>query len=72
MRAALGVFRADRDQSVNLAQMTDLCEQAARGNADLVVFCETAVTGFAGRDDPRHDLGLGEPCPAGLRLLLAP
>jgi predicted amidohydrolase len=63
MRAALGVFRADRDRSVNLAPMTDLCEQAARGNADLVVFCETAVTGFAGRDDPRHDLGLGEPGP---------
>jgi N-carbamoylputrescine amidase len=43
--------------------MTDLCERAARSNADLVVFCETAVTGFAGRDDPRHDPGLGEPVP---------
>lgn len=43
--------------------MADLCERAVRGHADLVVFCEAAVTGFAGRDDPHHDVGLGEPVP---------
>ncbi len=48
---------------MNLAQMTDLCERAARGRADLVVFCEAAVTGFAGNDDSHHDLGLGELVP---------
>jgi N-carbamoylputrescine amidase len=63
MRAALGVFRVDEDRSVNLARMTDLCQRAARSNADLIVFCEAAVTGFAGGDDPRHDAGLGEPVP---------
>ena len=63
MRAALGVFRTDRDRLVNLARMTDLCEQAARGNADLVVLCEAALTGFAGRDDADHDLALGEVVP---------
>ena len=63
MRAALGVFRVDEDRPVNLARMTDLCERAAGGNADLIVFCEAAVTGFAGRDDPRQDAALGEPVP---------
>ena len=57
------MFRTDRDRLVNLARMTDLCEQAARGNADLVVLCEAALTGFAGRDDADHDLALGEVVP---------
>jgi predicted amidohydrolase len=43
--------------SVNLTRMIGLCERAARNDADLVVFCEAAVTGFAGRDDVRHDVG---------------
>ena len=48
---------------MNLATMTGLCDQAAGHGADLVAFCEAALTGFAGNDDPRHDLGLGEPVP---------
>jgi len=48
---------------VNLATMTGLCDQAAGHGADLVAFCEAALTGFAGNDDPRHDLGPGEPVP---------
>lgn len=63
MRAALGVFRAGQDRRANLATMTGLCDQAAGHGADLVAFCEAALTGFAGNDDPRHDLGLGEPVP---------
>jgi hypothetical protein len=63
VRAALGVFRANEDRSLNLARMTDLCERAGRGSAGLVVFSEAAVTGFAGRDDAHHDVGLGEPVP---------
>jgi predicted amidohydrolase len=63
MRAALGVFGAGQDRRVNLARMTGLCDQAAGHGADLVVFCEAAVTGFVGNDDPRHDLDLGEPVP---------
>ena len=63
VRAALGVFRANEDRSLNLARMTGLCERAGRGSAGLVVFCEAAVTGFAGRDDAHHDVGLGEPVP---------
>ena len=42
--------------------MTGLCELAAGHGTDLVVFCEAAVTGFAGNDDHSHDLAL-----AGLR-----
>jgi predicted amidohydrolase len=63
MRAALGVFRAGQDRRSNLARMTGLCERAAGHGADLVVFCEAAVTGFAGYGDSRHDLLLGEPVP---------
>lgn len=70
VKAALGVFRAGEDRPVNLARMTDLCEQAARGHADLVVFCEAAVTGFAGNDDPRHDAGLGELVPGPVTAVL--
>jgi hypothetical protein len=41
MRAALGVFRADRDRSVNLAQMTDV--RAGRALFRSVVGCDDGV-----------------------------
>lgn len=63
VRAALGVFDAGPDRRVNLARMTGLCEQAAGQGADLVVFCEAAVTGFGGDGNPEHALALGEPVP---------
>jgi predicted amidohydrolase len=63
VRAALGVFLAGQDRRENLARMTGLCDRAAGHGADLVVFCEAAVTGFAGNDEPPHDLALGEPIP---------
>lgn len=63
MRAALGVFDAGPDRQVNLARMTRLCERAAGQDADLVMFCEAAVTGFDGAGDPAPDLALGEPVP---------
>jgi predicted amidohydrolase len=63
VRAALGVFPTGPDRRENLAKMTGLCDRAAGHGADLVVFCEAAVTGFAGNGNHAHDLGLGEPVP---------
>jgi predicted amidohydrolase len=71
MRAALGVFRAGPDRRINLARMTGLCERAAGHGADLVMFCEASVTGFAGVGDPAHDLALGEPVPGPATAALA-
>ncbi|MFD2079123.1 N-carbamoylputrescine amidase [Actinopolymorpha cephalotaxi] len=63
MQAALAVHRVVADQAANLTSITKLTREAAGKGADLVVFSETALTGFVGNDDPAHDRLLAQPIP---------
>jgi predicted amidohydrolase len=63
MKAALAVHRVVADPLTNLQAIVDLSERAAAGGANLVVFSETAITGFIGTDDPAHDRALAQPVP---------
>ncbi len=63
MHAALVVHRVMADQAANLTSITRLTKEAASQGAGLVVFSETALTGFVGTDDPAHDRLLAQPIP---------
>lgn len=60
---ALAVHRLQPDRAANLTSMLRLAKDAANRGATLVVFAETALTGFVATGDPAHDLPLGEPVP---------
>lgn len=63
MRAALGVHLVTADRLETLHRVVGLVHEAADQRADLVLFSETAITGFKATDQPQHDLGLGETIP---------
>jgi len=51
------------DPAANLTTIVQLTREAANDGAGLVVFSETALTGFIGNDDPTHDRLLAQPIP---------
>jgi N-carbamoylputrescine amidase len=63
MRAALAVHRVVADPAANLVTIERAAQAAADAGAELVVFSETALTGFIGNDDPAHDRPLAQPVP---------
>lgn len=63
MKVALAVHHISPDPTSNLRTIISMTTEAADGGADLVVFAETALTGFILTDDPTHDLPLGQPIP---------
>jgi predicted amidohydrolase len=63
MQAALAVHRVVADSAANMTSIMRLTEEAADKGAGLVVFSETALTGFVGNDDPAHDRLLAQPIP---------
>lgn len=63
MRVALAVNRVTSDQAANLAAIVALAAQATDAGATLVVFPETALTGFIHTGDPARDLPLGQAIP---------
>jgi predicted amidohydrolase len=63
MKVALAVNRVTADTDANLKMITNMANEAADNNADLVVFAEAALTGLINDDDPSHDLPLGQPIP---------
>lgn len=70
-RVALGVHRLQPDRAASLATLVALAREAADNGAALVLFAETALTGFVGTGDPAHDLPLGEPVPGPATTVLA-
>ena len=62
MKAALAVNRVTTDTDANLKMITNMANEAADKQADLVVYAEAALTGLI-NDDPSHDLPLGQPIP---------
>lgn len=63
MYVALAVHRVTRDRKDTLRRLVEHLHDAADRHADLVVFSETALTGFVATDNPISDLRLGEPIP---------
>ena len=63
MRAALAVHRVTADRAATLCGMAALAHEAADAGARLVLFSETALTGFVASGDPVRDLPLAEPIP---------
>jgi N-carbamoylputrescine amidase len=63
MRAALAVHRVVADPATNLVTIERAAQAAADAGAELVVFSETALTGFVANDDPAHDRPLARPVP---------
>jgi predicted amidohydrolase len=63
MQAALAVHRVVADPAANMVSVMHLARAAADNGAGLVVFSETALTGFVGNDDPAHDRFLAQPIP---------
>ncbi len=63
MQAALAVHRVVADPAANLNRVMQLAREAADNGAGLVVFSETALTGFVGNDDPAHDHLLAQSIP---------
>lgn len=63
MKVALAVHRVSPDPTSNLGTIISMTTEAADGGADLIVFAETAPTGFILTDEPAHDLPLGQPIP---------
>jgi len=70
-QVALGVHRVQADRAANLAAIADLAHEASGRGASLVVFAETALTGFVATGEPAHDLPLGEPVPVPATAALA-
>jgi N-carbamoylputrescine amidase len=71
MHVALAVNRVTSDQTANLATVVALADEAADAGAALVVFPETALTGFIHTGDPVHDLPLGQAIPGAVTEELA-
>lgn len=63
LKAALTVHRVVADPAANIATIERMAHAAADGGARLVVFSETALTGFVGTDAPAHDRPLAQPIP---------
>lgn len=63
MKVALIVHEIVRDVDANLRSIQEGVQTAAEAGAELVVFCEAALTGLVNNDDPVHDLPLGRSIP---------
>ncbi|MBN1935278.1 MAG: carbon-nitrogen hydrolase family protein, partial [Anaerolineae bacterium] len=71
MQAVLAVNRVTPDPHRNLTDILNLIAQAARQDADLIIFPEAALTGLINDDDPAHDLPLGQAIPGAVTDRLA-
>jgi len=67
----LAVHRVLPDRAATPGAIATLTKKAADRGAELILFAETAVTGFVATGDPAHDLPLGEPVPGPSTLALA-
>lgn len=65
MRIGLAVTKVTRNTGRNLHAMLEFIDEAARNEADLVLFGEAAPTGLISNDDPCHDTAIAEPVPGG-------
>lgn len=63
MRAALVVHPISECLETTLDRIVRMIHESADAGADLVLFGETALTGFIMNDDPVHDLPLGQHIP---------
>ncbi|ERI92360.1 hydrolase, carbon-nitrogen family [Clostridiales bacterium oral taxon 876 str. F0540] len=63
MRAALVVNKVVSDVSENMKNIIGYINKAADNNVDLVMFSETALTGFSMTDNPKEDIKLGVSIP---------
>ena len=63
LKAALSVPRLREDRNANLAEIEVQTRDAARCGADIVLFPESALTGFVHIGDPEHDRHLAVPVP---------
>ncbi|MBT7096043.1 carbon-nitrogen hydrolase family protein [Candidatus Poribacteria bacterium] len=63
MKAALVVHRVTRDIEHNVCTMLSAVQDAARAEAELILFAEMASTGFINGDDPERDRAIAEPIP---------
>ena len=63
MKAALVVVQVCSDAAENLGAVCQATNRAAEAGCRLVLFGEAVLTGLVNRDDPAHDLPLGEPIP---------
>lgn len=64
MRAALVVNRVTPDPAANLSAIVTMAHEAASASAKSIVFPAAAATGLINKDDPSHDLALGQPIPS--------
>ncbi len=64
MRAAIAVPRIGRDRGANLSTVRALVHEAGDEGADLVLFPETALTGFLHSGVPAHDYELAVTVPS--------
>ncbi|MGC8893875.1 MAG: carbon-nitrogen hydrolase family protein [candidate division WOR-3 bacterium] len=60
MKIALAVNVVSMDRMENLANIIRLAEKAIANRSRLILFPEAALTGLVNKDDPKHDLFLGE------------
>ena len=63
LRAALAVPRLGEDLDANLAEVERLTREAAERGAELVVFPEATISGFAHTGNPEHDRRIAAAAP---------
>ncbi len=71
MRAALVVHHISEDQQTTLNNIVQMTHESADAGADLVLFCEAALTDFITVDCAGHDLPLGRHIPGPTTNVLA-
>ncbi|AKI97758.1 carbon-nitrogen hydrolase family protein [Kosmotoga pacifica] len=60
MKCAVAVNKIHASKEENISFIRSLIEEAARNDAKLILFPETALTGLVNTDSPEKDLKLGE------------
>lgn len=63
MKAALIIPRLTGDVAENLVHIEQMADGAASSGAKLLVLPEAVLTGLVNRDDPAHDIKLGQTIP---------
>jgi len=63
MKVAIVSHRITDSLEGNLSKMESFIQQAVDSKANLILFSETATTGLANKDNPVHDILLGEEIP---------
>ena len=71
MKTALVVNRVLPNIDANLTAILNMANEAADADADLVLFPEAALTGLINKDEPSHDLLLGQAIPGPVTDVLA-